>query len=94
MRPSAPTTNVERTTPQYFTPNSDLRCQTPYASATAWSVSARRVYGSAYFSRNFRCDRTSSGLIPRIAAPIPSNRGKALLKSSASLVQPGVSSFG
>ena len=43
--------------------------QTPYASATAWSVSASSVNGSSYFDLNFSCDASPSGLTPSTTAP-------------------------
>jgi hypothetical protein len=80
--------------PMKVFPMNDFSCHTPYASHTAWSTSESRRYGSSYFARNFRCDSTSSALMPSTVAFSPSNRGEASRREHASTVQPGVSSFG
>ena len=85
---------VVRATPMYSFPSIFLSCHAPYASAIAWSSSARRVNGSPYFSLNLACFVGESGLAPRITASSPPNRGKASRNAVASIVQPGVSAFG
>jgi|RhiMethySRZTD1v2_1073278.scaffolds.fasta_scaffold16031_5 hypothetical protein len=69
-------------------------CHTPYASAIAWSLSARSVKGSSYFSLNFACFSGVSGLEPRMTELSLPNREKASRNPDASRVQPGVSAFG
>ena len=51
--PSASITKVERSTPMYVLPAYVFSPQTPYSSATPWSVSASSANGSSYFSLNF-----------------------------------------
>ena len=92
--PSASMTNVERLTPMYVRPRYFFSPHTPYCSATAWSVSARRVNGSSYFSRNFTCERSSSGETPSTTAPARSKSPYASRIPHACVVHPGVSSFG
>ena len=94
MRPVSSMTKVVRFTPMYFFPNIDFCAHTPYASHTAWSVSATSGYASPYFALNFSCFFAVSGLTPMTVASIPSNRGRACWKLHASMVQPGVSSLG
>src|SRR5262249_12609070 len=67
--PSASMTKVERKTPMYSRPANFFFPQTPYSSATAWSVSASSVKGSPYFSLNLTCERSLSGETPSTTAP-------------------------
>src|SRR4029453_16041899 len=87
--PSASITKVERLTPQYVLPPNFFSPQTPYSSATSCSGSASSVNGSEYFSLNFVCDASSSGLTPSTTAPRCSNSEYASRKPHASTVHPG-----
>src|SRR5690606_22453727 len=69
IRPSSLMMKVVRSTPQNVRPYTVFSFQTPYASATALSVSERSRKLRPYLSRNLRCDSTESGLTPRTTAP-------------------------
>src|SRR5207302_7361957 len=92
--PSASITKVERLTPLYFFPRYDFSPQTPYSSATEWSVSASSVNGSSYLLLNFTWEPSSSGETPSTTAPARSNSPYASRMPQACFVQPGVSSLG
>src|SRR5512143_3858721 len=68
--------------------------QTPYLSWTEWSSSESSLTVSPYFSVNFTCDAQLSLLIPSTTAPAFSYPSRSFVKSTASIVQPGVSSLG
>ena len=80
--------------PRLFFPYMFFSTMTPNASQTFDSVSASSRNGMPYFFLNFWCDATESRLTPTIVAPFFSNFLTASRNCVASLVQPGVSSFG
>jgi hypothetical protein len=69
-------------------------CHTPYLSATSCSASASSGKFSPYLSANLALLPSSRMLMPRTAASLGLNLGSASRNPQASLVQPGVSSFG
>lgn len=90
--PFSSMTNVVLSMPIYFLPYMDFSTQTPQASASAWSVSARRSKESENLSANLRCDFTPSGETPMTFAL--EMVGSFSWKPQASTVQPLVSSLG
>src|SRR6476620_7989564 len=92
--PSGPMRYVMRATPMYFLPYIDFSCHAPYSSMTSWYGSASNGNVSEYLAANFALLSSSSTLTPRIAALLLPNFGRLSWNAHASLVQPGVSSFG
>ncbi len=68
--------------------------QAPYASAVAWSSSERSGNVRWNFALNRPWLAASSGLIPQTVAPAATSSSFASRNAQASVVQPGVSSFG
>jgi len=66
----------------------------PKAAAQPWLGSERMGKGSFSSLANFSCDLASSAETPKIWTPAFWNRSQASRKAQASLVQPGVPSFG
>src|SRR5918998_4551392 len=91
IRPSAPTTNVLRSTPMYSRPMNFFWTHTPYASATRCPSSDSRRYGRRYFSLNFTWLFTLSGETPKTSASASATRDQLSRRPHACAVQPGVS---
>src|SRR5262249_21521668 len=67
---------------------------TPYCFRTVPPRSASRTKGSLYLVANFSCAASPSELTPMTSAPASFRSSYWSRKAQASLVQPGVSSFG
>src|SRR5882724_1308523 len=92
--PSGPIKNVTRDVPVYFTPMNVFGPHTPYACTIFFPSSASSVYGSLNFSTNLSCDLAESVLTPSTTAPFPLKSSHRSRNEHASLLQPGVLSFG
>ena len=92
--PSLPISTVERITPTVFLPYIIFSPKAPYFFITLRSGSERSGKGSLYFPMNFWCDAAPSALTPSTVTPSFANARMSSRKPHASLVQPGVSSFG
>jgi len=83
---------VDRTIPMKIFPYSFFSCHTPYFMQIFLFSSAINSKGRLYLSMNFRCRSGESELTPSIMVFL--NFLNWSLKSQASVVQPGVMSFG
>src|SRR5207245_3288957 len=92
--PRSSITNVVRSIPMNVFPYRFFSFHTPYAFRTFPSGSERSGKDREYFSRNFAWLARSSLLTPRTTAPFDWTRERLSRKEHASLVHPGVSSFG
>jgi hypothetical protein len=81
-------------TPFVFLPYIILSPYAPHASMTLRSGSESSVNGSRYFAANFACESGESAETPSTITPARCSSFQRSRKPQASLVQPGVSSFG
>ena len=92
--PSGPIHTLERITPLVFLPYIILSPYAPHASMTLRSGSDRSGNGSLYFVANFAWEAALSAEMPSTTTPAFCRSFQSSRKPHASLVQPGVSSFG
>ncbi|MNW07564.1 hypothetical protein D3C71_2042050 [compost metagenome] len=78
----------------YLRPYSDFSLITPNALHKVSSLSLTRSNSKPCLAQKFWCDLTESRDTPSTVAPSFLNLARWALKSSPSVVQPGVLSFG
>src|SRR5215468_6621556 len=92
--PLGPITTVERIVPCTGLPYIIFFPKAPYFFMTSVFGSDKRANGSLYFCANLLCESMLSLLTPNTTAPDFFSTDPMSRKPQASLVHPGVSSFG